>query len=61
VTEGLARRTHPQFEGPIGKPKAGRRSRFTFIGNDGKRRMHPEAFAVLGKPSAESLRKSIER
>ena len=60
MSEGLLRRTHPEFPGAIGKPKAGKLARFSFVAGDGRRKMHPEAYALLGKPAAEALRKSIE-
>lgn len=46
TSDGALRgRIHPQFEGPIGAPRKGRRARYSFIGADGKRQFHTTALA----------------
>lgn len=49
----LLPRLHPEFPGPIGKPNAGKLSRFSFIGVDGRRQYHRRALATFHKPEIE--------
>lgn len=43
-------RIHPQFEGPIGNPKAGKRARYSFKGG-----WHTDAIAAVVQGDAQSL------
>jgi len=51
----MFQRLHPEFPGPIGKPKAGRLARYSFTGISGKRQFHRVALDRLAPEIAASI------
>jgi len=54
--ESIRGNLHPQFPGPIGKPKAGKQARFSWRNPDGSRGWHTRELAsTVGDAQAKAI------